>query len=147
MFPKAATNRDGRLGICKKCKVGNQSAENERLLNRVTGYYSDGKCACCGTRRELSIDHINPRRRGDRLLGRNLWRSLERDNFPPGFQVLCMPCNISKRDGEKCKLVHVRDGIYFSINKRTGYSLTACIRGLTEAQLRELLHDALALAA
>lgn len=61
-------------------------------------------CACCGvTHKEfLSIDHIDgdgPAHRekltGDPRNGQTLYYWLKRNNFPPGFRVLCMNCNFA----------------------------------------------------
>ncbi len=35
-----------------------------------------------------------------------MYRWLIRNGFPEGFQTLCMPCNSSKRDGDRCRLGH-----------------------------------------
>jgi len=66
--------------------------------------YGGYKCACCGvTDKEfLSIDHSegggaahrkeltgNPRN------GHNMYYWIRKNNFPPGFRVLCMNCNFS----------------------------------------------------
>lgn len=62
------------------------------------------KCAMCGMSetRYLTIDHINglseeeKTHRSNRS-GHNLYLRLKRDNYPPGFQVLCFACNIEKQ--------------------------------------------------
>jgi len=67
-------------------------------------HYSGGKnnCACCGekTIEFLSIDHID----GGGTLHRKKTTSkttdfLCRNNFPPGYQVLCFNCNWGKYRG------------------------------------------------
>jgi len=64
-------------------------------------------CACCGETMEafLSIDHINndgaEHRKG--VNRRNLYKWLKANNYPPGFQILCMNCNFGKaRNGGVC---------------------------------------------
>jgi len=73
----------------------------EKLRIEIIQHYG-GKCICCGEIEItfLTIDHINGSGRQHRksLGGANrfyLW--LKRNNFPEGFQVLCMNCNWSKR--------------------------------------------------
>ncbi len=78
--------------------------------------YGGYRCACCGETEPkfLSIDHINndgaehrktiSRTLGEiRIVGRpasgtaNLLLWLKRNNYPDGFQVLCMNCNTGKQ--------------------------------------------------
>ena len=57
-----------------------------------------GACECCGeTRYEfLAIDHINGGGRQHReKIGNKICRWLVKNNFPPGFRVLCHNCNLS----------------------------------------------------
>ncbi len=75
-----------------------------KLRTKVWNHYSAGKfvCARCGyaDQRALSLDHIegngaeHRRRVGS---GSNLYRSLIKEGYPPGFQVLCMNCQQVKR--------------------------------------------------
>jgi hypothetical protein len=78
---------------------------------RVLAHYGE-QCACCGTTENLSVDHIdgtgdvhreelfgNSRRGGGAFYD---W--LIKNGFPPGYQILCMPCNNSKGRGERCRL-------------------------------------------
>lgn len=48
----------------------------------------NSRCKDCGSTEDLSIDHIIPFSRGGATGETNL-------------QILCMPCNLKKRDGEK----------------------------------------------
>lgn len=85
----------------------------DALRAAVFGHYGES-CACCGTTDRLTIDHVN----GDgwqhrqELFGRQnvggamLYRWLVAQDFPEGFQVLCMPCNVSKKSGDHCRLDH-----------------------------------------
>ena len=89
------------------------AADRARVRGAVFAHYGT-KCACCGSTKDLSIDHVN----GDgaehrrELLGathqgsKTFYRWLIKNNFPKGFQVLCRPCSSSKRDGERCRLKH-----------------------------------------
>jgi hypothetical protein len=84
----------------KTLKYSKQEAKSRRL--RILKHYSNGemKCAMCGFSdiRCLSIDHIN----GDGAKHRkkikthlNYW--IEKNNYPDGFQILCMNCQFIKR--------------------------------------------------
>ena len=84
----------------------------DRLRATVFAHYGTS-CACCGTAENLSIDHVNGdgRRHRFEVGGRNgvsvqmyLW--LIENNFPSGFQTLCMPCNSSKDVTAACRLAH-----------------------------------------
>ena len=91
----------------KISEVGKLSRGNVR--DEVYAAYGGYKCACCGETEKLflSIDHINndgaEHRRTHKLkTGEQLHRWLRRNNFPSGFQVLCMNCQWGKRDGGVC---------------------------------------------
>lgn len=66
-------------------------------------HYRNGAlaCSCCGegTNEFLTLDHINGRKAMGHtraLSGPKLYRHLFTHNFPPGFDVLCMNCNLAK---------------------------------------------------
>jgi len=90
-----------------------ERAEDDRLRGEVFGHYGH-VCACCGTAKDLSIDHVNGEGRAHRLalFGRSnarttrFYRWLIDQGFPQGYQVLCLPCNGSKGDGPACRLDH-----------------------------------------
>jgi len=76
-----------------------------RCKIKVLSYYGGGRCACvkCGESRLacLSIDHLNGRlvvgHPNRRLSGRQLYRWLEINDMPDGYQTLCMNCQWVKR--------------------------------------------------
>ncbi len=72
---------------------------NQRVKMRVFNAYGGAKCRCCGeTHTEfLSIDHID-RESIDKNFrsGRKLYHWLARNNYPKGFQVLCINCNFAE---------------------------------------------------
>lgn len=86
-------NRDARDAYNRKYK--------KKLREEVYAAYGGAICRCCGERHVefLTIDHEN----GDgadhrREIGRAtqqilLW--LKRNDFPPGFRILCMNCNFA----------------------------------------------------
>jgi hypothetical protein len=99
-------------------KPGNRTARaeytrkrNQWLKDMVYDHYGR-KCACCGESEPmfLSIDHIGNdgyelRKSGKQGKGAgvHLYGWLIRNDFPAGYQVLCMNCNHGKsRNGGIC---------------------------------------------
>jgi hypothetical protein len=98
-------NRDKYLGRMRR-----RAAQRKAL---VLAHYGE-ECACCGTTARLSIDHIDggggahrrelygdPRKGGGQFID---W--LISNGFPSGYQILCVPCNTSKGERERCSLNH-----------------------------------------
>lgn len=118
-FHKDKWLNDGLGRVCKLCRskyVKEYSernpeklraygkANNLRLKSLVLGHYSNNKqeCAYCGFDdiRALSIDHINGGGLAHRReIGTNagFYRWLRQENYPEGYQVLCMNCQFIKR--------------------------------------------------
>lgn len=74
---------------------------NIALKQEVYAHYGGG-CRRCGFGdiRALSIDHINGggnRHRKEIGRGNSFWRWLKKNNYPSGFQILCMNCQFIKR--------------------------------------------------
>jgi hypothetical protein len=85
-----------------------QRETNHRLRDEVIDAYG-GECACCGeTRREyLTIDHIDGNgNKQKREIGARtsdeFYRWLRQNNYPKGFQVLCLNCNMGKGTYSVC---------------------------------------------
>lgn len=78
----------------------------QRQKNRVFEAYGGWICNCCGetTTEFLTIDHINNDGAQHRrqLNGKSMYTWLEKNDYPPGFQVLCMNCNWGKRTHGIC---------------------------------------------
>jgi hypothetical protein len=83
----------------------------QRRKDSVFAAYGGYKCACCGEteRLFLSIDHIhnngNVERKSDAYgsSGTAFYLWLCKHNFPSGYQVLCMNCQIGKhKNGGVC---------------------------------------------
>jgi len=83
----------------------------DHARNAVFAAYGGYTCACCGETEPkfLSIDHINNDGGEERRSGLYsssgtafyLW--LRKNAFPPGYQVLCMNCQVGKhRNGGVC---------------------------------------------
>ena len=78
---------------------------NLAVKREVLTHYSDGKCACvrCGESRLacLSIDHIDGNgtrhRRNNNLSGVKIYLWLRKNDYPEGYQTLCMNCQFVKR--------------------------------------------------
>lgn len=93
-----------------------QMAEKARLRSAnvrslVFEAYGGARCVCCGESQTafLSVDHIyndggNMRKSSAHPTSSTAFYSwLKRNNFPPGFQILCMNCNTGKhRNGGVC---------------------------------------------
>ena len=98
-------------------------SRDKKIKNDVMVHYSKKLsnsdvpcCNCCGENQFLvflTIDHIkgwknynepdlSKRKGAKRLGGKELYRYLQKNNFPSGYQVLCMNCNSAKSENEFC---------------------------------------------
>lgn len=80
-----------------------QTANKKRALEGYGGCI----CSCCGEKELafLTIDHINgggTKHRRMAGFGADIYRWLWKNNFPPGFRVLCMNCNFATKHGRLC---------------------------------------------
>jgi hypothetical protein len=90
------------LETCMECNRRRKGLDYS-LKKEVINYYGD-KCAHCGENNLdfLCIDHINndgAKHRNQfksKKLGRHLYYWLKSNNYPRGFQVLCLNCNHKK---------------------------------------------------
>lgn len=94
--------RDWRVANPDKERVRNSAWYASRRVACLK-HYSNGAlaCSCCGEGiyEFLTIDHID----GKKSMGHTpgfggmvLYSWLFNNNFPPGFDVLCMNCNLAK---------------------------------------------------
>lgn len=74
-----------------------------RLRDEAIMAYGGHKCACCGEIEPLflTLDHINNdgckwREANKDHRGATLFRWLKRNNWPKGYQILCLNCNQGK---------------------------------------------------
>lgn len=97
---------------CANCRdISNniKRAANKRAKIAVFNKYGGCLCSCsaCPLNQScdpifLTIDHINEdgnkhlNKYNKRYSGRQLYRWLEKNNYPAGFQVLCWCCNSAK---------------------------------------------------
>lgn len=81
--------------------------EKDKLKMEVITHYGGGKCACvkCGYANiaALSIGHINDNGAEDRnhdtraKIGTEMYRWLRKNDYPDGYQTLCMNCQWVKQ--------------------------------------------------
>lgn len=109
---------DGKCGYCGEdvepgstmCKyhIEQTKESRENLKREVMEAYGGCKCSWCPETdlRYLEIDHIagGGKQHTDEIGGggHNLYQWLKRNNFPPGFRVLCRVCN-NKAHVDKCR--------------------------------------------
>ncbi len=93
--------------------IGKQREASSRITVKVEvlTYYGKGRLACvmCGESRLacLSIDHINgggiSHRKEVNAYGYRFYKYLKKDNFPKGYQTLCMNCQFLKAVYDRAK--------------------------------------------
>jgi hypothetical protein len=102
----------GKVRVNKIGFVDNAITMRHRNLRdrvRALEHYGELKCVCCGEDEFsfLSLDHIidgagSPQRRdlfGNKFVaGHHMYRKVRLLGFPEGFQVLCMNCQVGRRD-------------------------------------------------
>lgn len=101
--------KDYRMNNLEKINSRDQEGSRIRRLKRrqlIFDHYG-WKCVCCGeTMPEfLTIDHINgggTKQRKETGGGGEFYRWLIKNNYPDGFQTLCMNCNHAKGHYGKC---------------------------------------------
>ena len=77
-----------------------------RRKMKVLAHYGE-VCACCGESWPvfLTMDHIdgggNAHRKAS-IGAKVIYRWLVKNNYPPGFQVLCANCNLAKHQKKVC---------------------------------------------
>ncbi len=93
----------------------------EKRKRIVLTHYGNGKCACvnCGfdDLRALSIDHIDghgaEHRRRNNIKGVEFYKWLIKNNYPEGYQTLCMNCQWIKMS---VNVEYTFDGKYQRVN-------------------------------
>ena len=86
------------------------------LKKKVFAHYGN-KCICCGDSHWefLTMDHVDGggHKHRKEVVGSHLYAWLKRNNFPPGFQLMCMNCNFAKGIFGKCP--HVSEAVEVAI--------------------------------
>lgn len=85
-------------------RLAAHSKWRNKIKLQVIDYYSKGKmnCVCCGedTLLFLTVDHINNNGSAERKKftggGHHNYRYIIKNNFPPGYQILCFNCNCGR---------------------------------------------------
>lgn len=127
-FSKTKQYKNGYHIYCKPCRVQMQrqtflnNPETQRSYKRkwlnnhkelVLRQYSKGepKCCRCGFTdvRALTIDHINGGGGKHRKEISHICRWLVKNNFPDGFQILCMNCQFIKRVEKKEYIIPISE--------------------------------------
>jgi DNA-directed RNA polymerase subunit RPC12/RpoP len=94
-------HRKYNLENAEKFKEYRRKKTIEKKVNVLSHYSNnDMKCKYCGFTdlRALSLDHINGGGNKHRKeIGENIYRWIIKNNYPEGFQVLCMNCQFIKR--------------------------------------------------
>lgn len=84
-----------KYGVRNKCKDCRREDDYKIKLQVISHY--GGRCAVCGeaTLAFLTIDHIEGegRKHINKIVGGGFYRWLIKNNFPPGYQVLCFNHN------------------------------------------------------
>lgn len=97
-----------RKGWCKQCEhtmnyQREKRKQHQDRLDAISVY--GGKCVCCGETEIvfLTFDHINgggnQHRQESRLARKSLASWLVRNNYPPGFRILCFNCHMALHSG------------------------------------------------
>jgi hypothetical protein len=110
-----ATHREQQRGYYYAHREDRKTRGREYALarkTRVLEYYSQSPptCACCGEKemKFLALDHINNdgakhrKQIKAREGGAIIYRWVEKNNYPPMFQVLCFNCNWAKSKYGEC---------------------------------------------
>lgn len=137
-FYKDKNRPNGRYPECKPCVLERRAAffkrDSDRLKQNMRNYtarirkrvldHYGHKCACCGesTYEFLAIDHVNNDGFAHRreIFGGNQGKGsksmcvwLIKNNFPPGFQILCHNCNNAKGFYGECP--HVKEKVRLEV--------------------------------
>ena len=81
---------------CDDCYARTRELRFQARIEVINHY--GGKCACCGNEqpRFLQLDHIDGGgTKHHNSLTTSMLGYLKKNNFPPGFRVLCANCNMA----------------------------------------------------
>lgn len=108
---KIAIGTPEEVTAFRAAEAAKTKRNQDRCRDEVYAAYGGYKCNCCGEteRMFLSIDHVHndgaeERRSGKyKGAGSSFYLWLRKNNFPNGYQVLCMNCQSGKhRNGGVC---------------------------------------------
>lgn len=115
----AKGDKKHRQRICRLCKGERNYMHLKRVQTDVLNHYG-GKCAYCGSTKDLQIDHMDGKGKKHREeIGNSsqIYYWLQAHGYPEGFQVLCRTHNISKsnmNDQEYRQLIKDTYHLFFS---------------------------------
>ncbi len=101
---KCGDDRFGSTGYCPPCMKSYNRERAQQIKMEVLHAYGL-VCVCCRLDHTefLCIDHIDgggdEHRRAVGGGSSKIYRWLKKNNYPPGFQVLCANCNLGKERG------------------------------------------------
>lgn len=101
-FYKSKKSKDGFRYQCKECHSLQGIRIRKQIKLRVINHYSNGSlaCECCNENKIefLTVDHVLNDGALSRRIDkgqRTIYRWILKNNFPSGFRILCMNCNLS----------------------------------------------------
>ena len=108
---KLANGTPEEVAVIRAAESAKTKRNQDRCRDEVFAAYGGYKCRCCGEdeRLFLSIDHVDNNGAEERKSG--LYRGsgtafyqwLRKSEFPSGYQVLCMNCQVGKhKNGGVC---------------------------------------------
>ncbi len=106
-----ATMSEAEKAAFRQAEANKSRFTMAKIRAAVFAAYGGHVCVCCGETEPLflTIDHVDNdgaemRRNGTHSRGGTaFYQWLKKSGFPPGFQVLCMNCNLGKhRNGGVC---------------------------------------------
>lgn len=102
---RCAAPTDGQFNLCDTCRhavsIYRKTLRKDLKLEAFQKY-GGPVCVCCGETHELllTLDHINndgaEHRRSLGYKKAAFYEWLRKNNYPPGYQVLCWNCNMGK---------------------------------------------------
>ena len=110
-YPRSRCRECTREQDRKRDPVKHRERSRQRTIKlraQVFAHYGTA-CTCCGTTENLTIDHVNGDGKQHPRKGDSVYRWLIENEFPDGYQALCMSCNASKGRGQFCDLRHGKD--------------------------------------
>jgi len=108
---KIANGTPEEVAALRAAESAKTKRNQDRCRDEVYGAYGGYKCKCCNEteRMFLSIDHVyndgaKERKSGEYSGGGSAFYNwLRKNNFPEGYQVLCMNCQVGKyKNGGVC---------------------------------------------
>lgn len=104
LYHKTHRDEEKKYREKNKEKISLRNKKRRSLLkNEVFNIYGNGNCCCCGEREIsfLSIEHVGGGGRKHRKAlgipgGDSFYKWLKDNNFPDGYEVLCMNCQFGR---------------------------------------------------